>query len=89
LINRREKLLLEAIVLFEQKANELIKLLASEHSLNLEDQNPFGKLITRKNDFSPIYYLLKTTFALLFVFRVEKISLYLEKKMNKREVKQT
>lgn len=43
---------------------------------------------TKKVDFSPIYYILKTTIALLFVFRVEKISLYLEKKMNKREIEQ-
>jgi formate hydrogenlyase subunit 3/multisubunit Na+/H+ antiporter MnhD subunit len=41
---------------------------------------------TKNGDFSPIYYLLKTLIALLFVFRVEKISLYLEKKMNTKEV---
>jgi hypothetical protein len=39
-------------------------------------------------DFSPIYYILKTTIALLFIFRVDKISLYLEKKMDQRELRQ-
>lgn len=42
----------------------------------------------KKVDFSPIYYILKTTIALLLVFRVEKISSYLEKKMDNREAKQ-
>ncbi|HEU4716630.1 MAG TPA: hypothetical protein VFU15_02305 [Bacteroidia bacterium] len=42
----------------------------------------------KKVDFSPIYYILKTTIAFLFVFRVEKISSYLEKKMNRSEVRQ-
>ncbi len=43
---------------------------------------------SKKVDFNPIYYILKTTIALLFVFRVDKISLYLEKKMNQRELSQ-
>jgi len=43
---------------------------------------------SKKVDFSPLYYILKTMIALLFVFRVEKISLYLEKKMNRKELRQ-
>jgi hypothetical protein len=44
--------------------------------------------LTKKVDFSPLYYILKITVGLLFVFRVEKISLYLEKKMNRKELRQ-
>jgi hypothetical protein len=43
---------------------------------------------TKRVDFNPFYYILKTTIAILFIFRVEKISLYLEKKMNKRQLRQ-
>ena len=45
--------------------------------------------ISKKVDFSPIYYILKTTIALLFVFRVDKVSLYLERKMNQRHAVET
>ncbi|MGH2665823.1 hypothetical protein [Flavobacterium sp.] len=45
--------------------------------------------ISKKVDFSPIYYILKTTFALLFVFRVDKVSFYLERKMNQRHSVET
>jgi hypothetical protein len=44
------KLLIEAILLFEQTANDLIKQLGQEYNLNLEEENPFGKLITRQNN---------------------------------------
>ena len=36
----------------------------------------------KKTEFSAIYYLLKTTIALLFVFRINKITSFLERKMN-------
>lgn len=41
----------------------------------------FNKIPNVKNvDFNPVYYLLKTTLALLFVLRAEKISQYIERK---------
>jgi hypothetical protein len=43
---------------------------------------------TKKVDFSPLYYIFKTIIALIFVFRVDKVSLYLEKKMYQRELRQ-
>lgn len=36
-----------------------------------------------KSDFSPIYFLLQTLFALLFIFRTDNISRYLERKINR------
>jgi hypothetical protein len=42
---------------------------------------------TKKIEFNALYYILKTSIALLFVFRVDKVSLYLEKKMNQRELR--
>ncbi len=50
LISKKEKILIEAIIAFEQKANQLIGYLAYKYDLNLEEEHPFGKLITRKND---------------------------------------
>jgi hypothetical protein len=43
-------ILIEAIISFGKTANELISLLASEYDLDLESENPFGKLQTRKNN---------------------------------------
>ncbi len=37
---------------------------------------------SKKTEFSPIYYLLKTMIALLFIFRINKIVSFLERKMN-------
>jgi len=36
---------------------------------------------SKKTEFSPIYYLLKTMIALLFIFRINKIVPFLERKM--------
>jgi len=44
------KLLIEAILLFEKIAYDLINKLGQEYDLNLKDENPFGKLITRQNN---------------------------------------
>jgi hypothetical protein len=52
---------------------DYIQLLIARHN-NVE--------FSKKVDFSPFYYILKTTIALLFVFRVENISSFLEKKMS-------
>lgn len=49
MINKKEKILLDSIIGFEQKANQLIELLAHEYGLNLKQEHPFGKLITRNN----------------------------------------
>lgn len=38
-----------------------------------------------KRDFSPIHYILKASIALLFIFRTNKVSLYLGKKATQRE----
>lgn len=48
--NNREKLLLEALIDFENQANKLIEILADEFELNLADAHPFNKLITRTNN---------------------------------------
>jgi hypothetical protein len=45
-----EKLLIETIILFEKKANEMINLLAEKFQLNLSQQNPFSKLLSRQNN---------------------------------------
>lgn len=50
MISKKEKILIDVIIAFEQKAIWLIKILADEYNLNLEEQHPFGKLITRKNE---------------------------------------
>jgi hypothetical protein len=40
-----------------------------------------GTMIRNKLDFSPVYFLTKLFFAWLFIFRSERIAVYLEKKM--------
>lgn len=50
MLSTEEKLLIEIIILFEKTANEMIKLLAEEFQLNLKNQNPFSKLLSRQND---------------------------------------
>jgi hypothetical protein len=44
------KIVIESIIEFEKKSNELIKKLENEFELNLKEANPFDKLITRKNN---------------------------------------
>jgi len=56
----------------------ILKMIALANDEKLDD----------KVEFSPIYYVLKTSIALLFVFRVDKISSYLEKRLEPKEVKQ-
>ena len=46
----KEKLLIETIISFEKKANEMVNVLAEEFQLNLSKQNPFSKLLLRQND---------------------------------------
>lgn len=46
----RHAYVIESIIAFERKADELIDLLAKEYELNLSSDNPFGKLLVRKND---------------------------------------
>ena len=46
----KEKLLIETIILFEKKANEMIGLLAEEFELDLNQQHPLSKLSTRQNN---------------------------------------
>jgi hypothetical protein len=50
MIDTLKTILIEAITSFDKKANELIGLLGDEHDLNLESENPFGKLIKRDNN---------------------------------------
>ncbi|WP_040253206.1 DUF6896 domain-containing protein [Psychroserpens mesophilus] len=50
MIDKREKLILEALIEFEEQANKLIEMLANEFELNLENKDPFNKLITRSNN---------------------------------------
>lgn len=45
-----EKLLIETIISFEKKANEMVKVLAEEFQLDLSQQNLFSKLLSRQND---------------------------------------
>lgn len=46
----KAKLLIEAILFFEKIAYDLINMLAQEYDLNLKDENPFGLLISRRNN---------------------------------------
>lgn len=48
--NRLNKLLIEAIICFDVKANELIRLMANIYNLDLSAENPFGKLLTRRDN---------------------------------------
>lgn len=41
---------IESIIAFEKKANELIHLLAKTYELDLNSDYPFGKLLSRKNN---------------------------------------
>ena|SRR6218665_3362512 len=45
-----EKVLIKAIISFNKKANELIKILADRYDLDLTSENPFGKLLSRRNN---------------------------------------
>jgi hypothetical protein len=45
-----KKLVIESILSFEGKANDMIKQLAQEHDLDLNNPHPFGKLLTRSNN---------------------------------------
>ncbi|MEM0576884.1 DUF6896 domain-containing protein [Flavobacterium polysaccharolyticum] len=45
-----EELLIEAIILFEEKASEMINLLAEKFQLDLSRHNPFSKLLLRQNN---------------------------------------
>jgi hypothetical protein len=46
----KKKVVVDAIILFDKKANEIIRLMADEHELDLNSNNPFGKLLSRDND---------------------------------------
>lgn len=48
--NQLKKILIDVIIFFDKKANELIKLLADKYNLDLTDENPFSKLLTRSNN---------------------------------------
>ncbi|MNV42985.1 hypothetical protein D3C71_1346880 [compost metagenome] len=41
---------IESIIAFERKADELIRLLAKVYELDLSSDSPFGKLLIRKNN---------------------------------------
>ena len=45
-----EKIILEVIIRFDTKANELIYILGTKFDLDLSKEHPFGKLITRLNE---------------------------------------
>jgi len=45
-----EELLIETIISFEKKANEMINLLAEKFQLDLTQHNPFSKLLSRQNN---------------------------------------
>ncbi|SFJ59753.1 DUF6896 domain-containing protein [Olleya namhaensis] len=49
-LNSLENIILEEIIKFDSKANELINILGTEFDLDLSKEHPFGKLITRQND---------------------------------------
>lgn len=46
----QKELLVEAIILFNKTAKELIELLAEKYNLDLNSSTPFTKLLTRSND---------------------------------------
>lgn len=50
MIDSRKQLVIDAIKFFEKKANELIFLLADEYDLDLNQTNPFSKLLSIQND---------------------------------------
>lgn len=50
MINSTKIAIIEAICLFEQRAEFLINLLAKKFDLDLDDKNPFGMLILRTNN---------------------------------------
>jgi len=50
LLNSTEKLLLEVIIAFDKKANELVNLMASEYDLDLSLDHPFEKLQSRHKE---------------------------------------
>ena len=45
-----KELIIETIICFEKKANEMINLLAKKYSLDLKSTNPFSKLLDRKSN---------------------------------------
>jgi len=49
-IEETEKLLIDAILAFENKACELIELLANQFDLNLNDRHPFDKIKSRQTE---------------------------------------
>jgi len=49
-LNPIEKAILQVIIKFDSKANELINVLGTEFDIDLSKEHPFGKLITRQND---------------------------------------
>ncbi len=50
MIDSTKTALIEAIISFDIKANELIRFLAEEYNLDLETKNPFSKLLIRTNN---------------------------------------
>lgn len=48
--NQLNAILIEAIIVFDAKANELIELLAAKYNLELTDDNPFNKLLSHTNN---------------------------------------
>lgn len=48
--NQFEKVVIEAIIFFEKKANEVIQLLVANFNLDLTDEHPFSLLLTRENN---------------------------------------
>lgn len=49
-MNELEILATKAIISFEKKANELIKLLADEYDLDLTSKHPFSRLLNRRDN---------------------------------------
>ncbi len=49
-MNPIDKLIIEVVIKFDTRANELINALATEFNLDLSKEDPFGKLITRQNN---------------------------------------
>ena len=50
MLNSEENLLLKAIILFDEKSNDLANIMAEKFNLKLNDKHPFSKLLSRQND---------------------------------------
>jgi hypothetical protein len=50
LLNLEENLLLKVIILFDERSNKLVNIMAKKFNLKLNEKHPFSKLLSRQND---------------------------------------